>query len=293
MDIALLEEFLTLTRHQNYSAAAAALFMTQPTLSKHIRRLEDELGVRLFSRDTHRVALTAAGRAILPDVEQIVESYRQIVRIAAKTGYSAETTLSLGYLHLMSLSHVYDRIRECHENIGGAGILMSVYYSADQMLEDLLRGELDLCTVILPDRSHLPHIRTCLLAQTDIRLILPDGHPLLGKEPVSLTDAARWPIIMPRHLISERIAEVFRKCLKQEGGSATIRMYDVTPETSLSLVERKEGIGICPDCFTIPAQFALKKAALPDSVPAVDIVAAIRSADPSPTAVAVFEALSP
>ena len=63
--------FLTVSRTLNFSAAARELYCTQPALSYQIRSLEKELDAALFRRTTTQVALTEAGRALLPHAEDI------------------------------------------------------------------------------------------------------------------------------------------------------------------------------------------------------------------------------
>ena len=80
MDITILREFTTLARILNYSKAAEALFIAQPTLSKHISLLEKEVGVKLFLRSTQKVELTQAGRIMLESGEKILLEFNSMKR---------------------------------------------------------------------------------------------------------------------------------------------------------------------------------------------------------------------
>lgn len=73
MDTRHLQTFLTAAQEQSFNRAARALHLTQPTVSQRVRALEDELGVRLFSRTRHRVILTPEGRALLPVARQMLQ----------------------------------------------------------------------------------------------------------------------------------------------------------------------------------------------------------------------------
>lgn len=75
MDIQTLREFLLLSKTLNYRVAAESLFITQPTLSKHIKALEAELDCELFSRTTKEVAITENGRIFREYAERIVNEY--------------------------------------------------------------------------------------------------------------------------------------------------------------------------------------------------------------------------
>ena len=78
MEIRHLEYFIEVARYKNFSKAAAAVHVSQPSISKAIKELEEELGKPLFSRTTKHVYLSEAGEAILKEVEDIVYSFRNI-----------------------------------------------------------------------------------------------------------------------------------------------------------------------------------------------------------------------
>ncbi len=69
-----MREFLTLSELKNFNSASEKLFLSQPTLSRHIKELEEELGVTLFNRSTRRVELTDAGQYFLPFAKLIVNA---------------------------------------------------------------------------------------------------------------------------------------------------------------------------------------------------------------------------
>ncbi len=74
MKIQSMREFITLSELKNFNYAAEKLFLSQPTLSRHIKELEEELGVTLFSRSTRRVELTEYGLYFLPFAKRIVSA---------------------------------------------------------------------------------------------------------------------------------------------------------------------------------------------------------------------------
>ncbi|WP_296594932.1 LysR family transcriptional regulator [Phenylobacterium sp.] len=92
MEFAWLEDFLTLADCGHFSRAAERRNVSQPAFSRRIRMLEDWVGAPLFDRDTHRVALTAAGREFRPIAEDLVRrmvSGRELVREAAQASASS------------------------------------------------------------------------------------------------------------------------------------------------------------------------------------------------------------
>ena len=81
-----INECVTLAKTLNFSRAAKQCFVTQPALSRHVAEVEHELGVRLFDRDTQRVCLTEAGKAVIAEFQRVMASYESACEVA---GYYA------------------------------------------------------------------------------------------------------------------------------------------------------------------------------------------------------------
>lgn len=83
MELRQLRYAAEVAKHQSFSRAAEALFVTQQTLSQQIRRLEDELGFPLFARSTRKVALTEKGAVLLREAERVLAALDALEREAA------------------------------------------------------------------------------------------------------------------------------------------------------------------------------------------------------------------
>lgn len=98
MDIEQLQSFLTLSQTLNYTKAAENLYITQPTLSRHIKHLETELGCRLFDRSTKQVSLSDKGQSFLKYATNILLEYnRGLAHITGEPTQNADT-LDFGFL---------------------------------------------------------------------------------------------------------------------------------------------------------------------------------------------------
>lgn len=105
MELAWLDDFLALAAHLNFSRAAEARNISQPAFSRRVRMLEDWLEAPLFSRDTHRVELTAAGAEFLPIAQEIVRRIafgRERVR---ETSELAANRLRIACTNVLSLTY--------------------------------------------------------------------------------------------------------------------------------------------------------------------------------------------
>jgi DNA-binding transcriptional LysR family regulator len=128
MTLQQLTYFLAAAEHGSFSAAAAALFMAQPSLSEQIRRLEAELGVALFSRGTRGLELTEAGRLFRPHAERTVASAQEAAEsvlevrditggtVAFGTFGSAHHYLLVGLIQDFRTQHPLVRVRAIGQN---------------------------------------------------------------------------------------------------------------------------------------------------------------------------------
>src|SRR5690349_13811233 len=92
-----LECFIAVAEELHFGAAATRLKMTQPPLSRQIQQLERELSTRLFDRTSRRVALTQAGRALLPNARRLIDLAAKAVSDVRSVGEGAAGTVTIAY----------------------------------------------------------------------------------------------------------------------------------------------------------------------------------------------------
>lgn len=96
MRLQYIAEFITLAETLNYTVAARSLYLTQPTLSKHIQALESDLGTQLFERTTHTVVLTEDGRQALESLRRIHDEYTALQATIAGRRAGTSGTITIG-----------------------------------------------------------------------------------------------------------------------------------------------------------------------------------------------------
>ena len=96
MDIRWLKTFIMAAQYENFRKAAEELFLTQPAITKHIRRLEDQLKIQLFERTGKTITLSAAGYKFLPFAQEIIAKYEQGIDDfeSWKQGYKQKLTIA-------------------------------------------------------------------------------------------------------------------------------------------------------------------------------------------------------
>nr|WP_211259790.1 MULTISPECIES: LysR family transcriptional regulator [Streptomyces] len=182
-----LAQFEAVARHEHVTRAAYELGMPQPTLSRAIVRLEEELGVALFARHGRTLSLSPAGRAFLGSVERALTD---IERAAESVRADADPTagkVAFGFLHTLGSETVPGLLRTFRVDHPKVRFQLVQTYG-EAMLDRLRAGDLDLClTSPVPDAPELVARR---LDEQKLRLVVPDDHPLATRKRIRLAEAA-------------------------------------------------------------------------------------------------------
>lgn len=196
MEIRVLRYFLTVVREESITKAAEVLHITQPTLSRQLAQLEEEMGVKLFHRGTRKISLTNEGILLRRRAEEITELVDKTERELSVQEEMIEGTISIGCGEVSSVSLLPELFRSFHE------IYPLVNYdlftgNADLVKERMEAGLIDIGLLLEPiDIDKYDFIR---LEKKErwIVLMRPDD-PLAEKEAVTPKDLAKLPIIMAR-----------------------------------------------------------------------------------------------
>lgn len=192
MDLRSLRAFVEVVRQGGFSAAAKVVFATQPTISKSVRQLEEELGAPLLERQGHRPQLTAVGEVVYRRaMAMLAERDHMLGELAALKGLELGT-LRLGLPPLGSailFAPLFAEFRSRHP-----GIAIELFEHGSTHLEQaVLAGEIELAVSLLPvdDAFAWQAVR-----DEPLVALLPPGHRLGGRPTVTLADLADSPFIM-------------------------------------------------------------------------------------------------
>lgn len=149
MNFRQLEYAVQLAEVCNFSQSAEKLNISQPALSKQIKSLEDELGVRLFNRDTVPLTLTPAGEYFVQEVKEILYRESQLVRSMDKFKTEEAGRLSIGISPFRSLYLISNIIRKVNEKYPDVQITLNELGS-DELKKEATEGKFDFAIVNLP-----------------------------------------------------------------------------------------------------------------------------------------------
>jgi DNA-binding transcriptional LysR family regulator len=196
MELRVLNYFLTVAREGGLTGASEVLHVTQPTMSRQIQELEEELGQRLFIRTTRSMVLTPEGMLLRKRAEEILEMAEKTKAEFSAMGSAVAGDVFIGSGETFALKQVTDLmtgIREDHPDIH-----FQIYSgNAEDVLERLEKGLLDFGVLVEPvDVSRYNSL--CLPAKDTWGLILRRDHPLAERETIRREDLAGVPLIVSR-----------------------------------------------------------------------------------------------
>ncbi|HTK91022.1 MAG TPA: selenium metabolism-associated LysR family transcriptional regulator [Verrucomicrobiae bacterium] len=240
MDLRQLEIFAKVAEMGSFSRAAEALHLTQPTVSEHIRALEDELGVRLLDRLGRGTATTRAGQLLLSyasrilalarEARQALEGYQGRIRGELVVGGS---TIPGEYL----LPAVIGRFREKFPDVSTTLVIGDSQTVVDWVADG--RVELGVVGARLPQRG----LEFQDLSPDEEVVVIPAGHPWQGRAQVTLEELVREPLLIRERGSGTRAA--FESALERAGVDlGTLRIAGEMGSNQAIKQAVKAGMGI-------------------------------------------------
>ena len=186
LDLRLVRCFTVLAENRHFGRAAAALHTTQPSLSRQIRRLEQQLGARLLDRTPRGTDLTEAGEVFLPLARTLLHSAGQAM---ARTRAAAQPTrITVGFTTNLIVTPAVRELRHQHPDAD----VRTLYLSWNEPRRALLDHRVDAVVARLPFPTDRLHV-TVLYDEPRV-LVVPLDHRLVGKESVTVDDIAGEPL---------------------------------------------------------------------------------------------------
>jgi DNA-binding transcriptional LysR family regulator len=213
MDLRQLQYFLTAVESRSFGKAAEKLHVTQPALSKAVRRLELSLGVKLLDRLPRGVSPTIYGEALAAHADLIkgeIQRARDAI-FALKDGNTGRVVVGAGSsMRLELVPEACVRLQSRHPDVE-IKLIGELY---DDLIPDLARGEIDLALSMVPENDDNPDLIHEPLYLDQTHPVVRVGHPLLMKKKITAEDCLEYDWILPgqdnlgrRHLDSFYLAK--------------------------------------------------------------------------------------
>jgi LysR family hydrogen peroxide-inducible transcriptional activator len=146
MTLTELRYIVAVARERHFGRAAEACFVSQPTLSVAIKKLEEELDVKIFERGSNEVSLTVLGTAIVRQAQSVIEQAAAIKEIAKRGKDPVSGPLRLGVIYTIGPYLLPDLVKQAIEKVPQMPLMLQENFTA-KLLEMLRTGELD-CAIM-------------------------------------------------------------------------------------------------------------------------------------------------
>lgn len=198
MEIRVLRYFLTVVREESITKASEALHITQPTLSRQLAQLEEEIGVKLFERGTRKIRLTNEGVLLRRRAEEILNLVDKTEQELLEQEEQVEGRITVGCGEIASVQLLPKLIRDFHQKF--PLVTFDLFTAtADLVKEQMEKGLIDLGLLLEPiDMERYDFIRLDIKEKWVV--LMPPDDPLTKKDAVTAQDLALLPLILPRRM---------------------------------------------------------------------------------------------
>jgi DNA-binding transcriptional LysR family regulator len=244
MELRHLRYFTAVVECQGYRGASRRLHIAQPSISQAVSDLEDELGLKLFSRTGRNASVTPEGEIFYADAVRILQQAEAAILTAKRAAQGEVGKLSIGFIGSATLSFLPDLIRRYkleHPNVKLA--LHDLYpVELDKACD---RGEIDIAITrpLSPERGKSRQSR--LLLHDPLIAVLPRSRKLKNKK-IRLAELANERFILFHRAGAPVVFDTIVGACRSQGFSPRVENEPNSMQTILSLVEAEEGVAVVP-----------------------------------------------
>jgi DNA-binding transcriptional LysR family regulator len=252
MDTMHMREFLTLVKQGSFTKAAETLYISQPTLTRHMNALEHELGCLLIERDSRSFELTAYGKLVVDAFRRILSEYQNLVYDIEQASDHAGSDLIIGMLYYgVSAYYGYPLLQEF--SLRNPHVHISTLASqSGQVYRNVKRGVIDVALTIT-DETVNDELERWPIARIPLYAFMQTDHPLASRDCLSLEELAEQPIVVNRY--SKDMATNVEKLFSAHGIQLTHIVACNHIDELLMTIAASEGIFIGSMLLTaIPQQ---------------------------------------
>src|SRR5712692_186829 len=279
MELRHLRYFVAVAEAGSLTAAATRrLHTSQPSLSRQIRDLEDELGAQLLTRRARGIELTPAGRAFLDHARLVLSQVEAAGEAARRIAHPSKPCFTMGFLTGHELKWMPEALRILHDELPNIDVMISSQYSP-LLADGLSKGRID--AAFLRRERGVPDLAFRLLVKEPLMVVLPSDHRLAALKSIG-----------PRDLVNETFvtvsdtAPVLRMVidnyLKQSGINIKPTHEVDNLAMAMSLIASTGGVGLLPAYAQNFLLSSVTSRPLKGNTPTVDLVLGYKKSNQSP-----------
>lgn len=244
MDIDFLREFIMLAEVGNYMAAADSLFISQPTLSRHIKHLEDDLGMPLFDRNPRKVELNRAGRIFLPYAKQMLTIQEEYTKAFQSLSMEDDALLRIGTIPMMvayGITDIFQKFKKSNPQVS----LMISEMKYHEMLKALDEKQCDFVFARETGKTE-DDFERITIGKDRLVAVLPKEHPLAKCESLPLALLKEENLLLP-----VKDSASYHLCVQacmDAGFEPKVSFMSRGTATAIHLASRQMGVALLMKC---------------------------------------------
>ena len=243
-----------MARERHFGRAAEACFVSQPTLSVAIKKLEEELDVKLFERGSNEVSVTPLGEEIVRQAQTVIEQAAGIKEIARRGKDPVSGPLRLGVIYTVGPYLLPDLVRQAIERMPRMPLMLQENFTA-KLLDMLRTGELD--AAILAEPFPDAGLATAPLYDEPFMVAVPKKHPLARRKRIPADELKKETMLLlgTGHCFRDHVLEVCPEYAQFSSNSDGIHksFEGSSLETIKYMVASGMGLTVVPQ-LSVPAE---------------------------------------
>lgn len=249
--LAQLRTFVTIAEKKHFGTAATKLGISQPSLSQALVALEQGLGVQLIERSTRKVIITAAGEELLPFAKSTLEAADAFLSHARGATGTLTGPLMIGiiptaapYILTELLSLIHERYPDLQPRI--------VERQTKELVQQLREGQIDVALIAMPSEAN--GIVDLPLYTEDFAVVLPEDHPLAGRNDLTLDDLDQLDLLLldDGHCLRDQVLDICRRADINPSEASNSLTRATSLNTLLHLVAGGLGATLAPASALYP-----------------------------------------
>ena len=236
---------VAVARERHFGRAAEACFVSQPTLSVGVKKLEEQLGITLFERSKSDVRTTPQGDMVVEQAQRILEQVSQLKQMAKQNSDQLDGPLKLGAIFTIGPYLLPSLIPELRQLAPKMPLHIDEDYTHN-LRTKLRNGDVDAIIVALPFEE--PEVDVIPLYQEDFIALLPERHPWVKRDSLQLIDIADEVMIMlgAGHCFRDQVLEACPQCRDNSLNPQKDWITGSSIETIRQMVASGLGISVIP-----------------------------------------------
>lgn len=283
MDLIKLQYFVTVAQYLNFTRAAEALFITQPTLSRQIAHLEDDVGSQLFSRHRSKIQLTPAGEVLLSEAKGILEQTESLALRMKRLGNDVKSVIKVGYSGILEISFLVDLLRSINQTHPEVDVSLH-RHNLGTLTEKVNDGELDVIFTLESGLEKMSNLTWRPLFENHLQLVVSDQHPLAQRTSIRLEELTTEPFLALKRNESFLSQDYINILCRENDFHPNIIQFVENPQTLLLLVGAGKGVALLATCAMQQASYKVEyiNLEIPDSSKSMNFVVVWRKDSKNP-----------